>query len=106
MILKNALNHGGRLYLAGEDVKGKLPLDMIQLLQEKGGFEDVIPLENPSNGEGFLPTRSVAELEEYLQSVDSKEELESLLTQEKQSDQPRASAIKVLEKRLKEMQSE
>lgn len=40
MILKEAVNFAGRLYAAGEDVKGKLPLDFLELLKEKGKLED------------------------------------------------------------------
>ncbi|MNO15514.1 hypothetical protein D3C76_51800 [compost metagenome] len=36
MILKEAVNYGGRLYGAGENVKGKLPLEFIELLNKNG----------------------------------------------------------------------
>lgn len=146
MILKSPLNYGGRLYIAGENVKGKLPLEMLELLEEKGAFnssfelsvqegsmdeptneggdvintqtistfgdgdkrEVIVPLsqdENNTIGEemSLSPTRSVAELEEYLKDVKDMEEVLGLLNNEQESATPRSSAIKVLEKRLKEL---
>lgn len=117
MKLKRPLNYAGRLFDAGEEVKGKLPLDFIQALEEKGGFEDqdeAEPLDSKDNLEGLSednhsslsPTRSVAELEEYLKSVEDLDHVSELLEKEKASNSPRASAIKVLEKRLKELANE
>lgn len=40
LILTEPLNYGGRLYIAGEDVRGKLPLDLIQQLQDGGYIEE------------------------------------------------------------------
>ncbi|OME03376.1 hypothetical protein BSK54_07955 [Paenibacillus odorifer] len=40
LILKQPLNYGGRLYEIGENVRGKLPLDFIQELQESGHLEE------------------------------------------------------------------
>ncbi|WP_044480445.1 hypothetical protein [Paenibacillus antibioticophila] len=46
MILNEALNYGGRLYMAGENVKGKLPLDLIRTLRDNGKFADLDTEEN------------------------------------------------------------
>jgi hypothetical protein len=40
MILKDALNYGGRLYEAGTNVTGKLPLDLIEALKKNDKFQD------------------------------------------------------------------
>jgi hypothetical protein len=39
MILRSALNYAGRLYEAGDNVTGQLPLDMIRALQANGVLE-------------------------------------------------------------------
>ncbi|MEC0092495.1 hypothetical protein [Paenibacillus macquariensis] len=114
MILKNALNFGGRLYEAGENVKGELPLDMIEVLKEKNAFSDIDITSEEVNGEP--PTlddgvkvatasveKSVAELEEHLKTILDVEEINALLEEENKREQPRASAIKALEKRMKEL---
>lgn len=119
MILKSPLNFAGRLYEAGENVKGQLPLDMIEQLKGKGLFKDFEPSgavlegsetsqdpkeQDEDNPQTFSPSRSVAELEEYLKGVNDTEEITSLLEKEQASDQPRSGAIKLLEKKLKELQ--
>lgn len=113
MILKKPLNFGGRLYNVGDDVKGKLPLDMIATLKSKGAFEDFEEVEEAiklpegeTDPHSLSPSRSVAELEEYLKGVESSEEVSALLEHEKTTSSPRASAIKVLEKRLQELSNE
>ncbi|OBZ08923.1 hypothetical protein A8L34_22485 [Bacillus sp. FJAT-27264] len=40
LILKQPLNYGGGLFEAGEDVRGRLPLDLIQQLQDDGHLEE------------------------------------------------------------------
>lgn len=59
LILTQPLNYGGRLYEVGEDVQGKLPLDVIQQLQEGGHIEESEEVVNeqvdendPPNGDG------------------------------------------------------
>ncbi|MCM3129010.1 hypothetical protein ACFQ3J_08805 [Paenibacillus provencensis] len=120
MILKSPLNFAGRLYEAGENVKGQLPLDMIEQLKGKGLFKDSElsgteqegsessqdpQTQDNDNPQVFSPNRSVAELEEYLKGVSEVEEINLLLEQEQASDQTRAGAVKLLEKKLKELQS-
>lgn len=119
MILKSPLNYAGRLYEVGESVRGQLPLDMIEQLKGKGLFKDEEPSgtvlegsetnqdpkeQNEDHPQTFSPNRSVAELEEYLKGVNDAEEITSLLEQEQASDQPRSGAVKLLEKKLKELQ--
>lgn len=41
MILKEPLNFAGRLYDAGESVKGQLPLDMIEALRKNNKLDEV-----------------------------------------------------------------
>ncbi|MFX3635448.1 MAG: hypothetical protein ACE3L7_04120 [Candidatus Pristimantibacillus sp.] len=41
LILKQPLNYGGGLFKVGEDVRGKLPLDLLEKLQEEGHIEEV-----------------------------------------------------------------
>lgn len=40
MKLTRALNFGGRIYPEGEDIAGKIPLDMIEVLRASGGIEE------------------------------------------------------------------
>ncbi|MEK5182131.1 hypothetical protein [Paenibacillus odorifer] len=40
LILKEPLNYGGRLFEVGEDVRGRLPLELTQQLQEMGHLEE------------------------------------------------------------------
>lgn len=58
MRLKEPLNFAGRLYDAGESVKGKLPLDMIEALRRNQKLEeDPTDSETPNGGndEAGLP---------------------------------------------------
>ncbi|MFB4326015.1 hypothetical protein RB298_27195 [Priestia sp. BR_2] len=41
MILREPLNFAGRLYAAGESVKGQLPLDMIDALRKNNKLDEV-----------------------------------------------------------------
>ncbi|MEC0171161.1 hypothetical protein [Paenibacillus graminis] len=52
LILTEPLNHGGRLYAIGEDVRGKLPLDLIQQLQDGGYIEEQAPESDPVTADG------------------------------------------------------
>lgn len=58
LILTQPLNYGGRLYAIGEDVQGKLPLELIEQLQENGHLQELKPPENdtatldPDSGNG------------------------------------------------------
>ncbi|MEK4882646.1 MULTISPECIES: hypothetical protein [Paenibacillus] len=40
LILKEPLNYGGRLFEVGEDVRGRLPLELTRQLQEMGHLEE------------------------------------------------------------------
>lgn len=51
MILREALNYAGRLYMPGDNVKGKLPLDLIQRLKDNGRFVDPEEGEIPESQE-------------------------------------------------------
>jgi len=50
--LTESLNYGGRLYEIGEDVRGKLPLEVIQQLQEGGHIEEVEDVRNEQEVDG------------------------------------------------------
>lgn len=82
MILKEPLNFAGRLFAAGESVKGRIPLDMIEILQKRGKLDeqtsddddksslDVLPL----NGGTILSPDDFAEL----RADDQKDHLKAL----------------------------
>ncbi|MEC0234068.1 hypothetical protein P4H71_06950 [Paenibacillus kribbensis] len=74
MILKQPLNYGGRLWEAGENVQGQLPVDFILELQANGALEDSPDLE----AEGVTPTAVSAAEFGQMGADDQKSLLESL----------------------------
>jgi hypothetical protein len=111
LILKRPLNYGGRIFSAGENVRGILPSDLFATLQERDAFEEV-QVESNENGEQSttLPVSpqalAVNDLADYVGSVTDPTEIERLLQAEKETENPRASAIKLFEKRMKELANE
>lgn len=103
MILKNPVNYGGRLFEPGENVRGKLPLDLIEVLQENGQLDPVDPAET-EDSPASEKELSLSELEAFLAQVQDPAEAKKLLEKEQSTKSPRTGAIKQLEKRLKELQ--
>jgi|GEM_PF-6488592 len=55
LILTQPLNYGGRLYEVGDNVRGRLPLDVIAQLQAGGHIEEIDPV-NAEGGEAVPPS--------------------------------------------------
>ncbi|MFJ2044530.1 hypothetical protein ACIOBL_13035 [Paenibacillus taichungensis] len=109
-ILNKPLNYGGRLFEVGDNIRGQVPLDMIQLLKKEGvvSEEEVLKdQELPSGGATAVEQlKTVEELAEHLKILNDAESVQSLLDEEQGKDKPRAGAVKLLEARLKEIQDE
>lgn len=63
MILKKTLNYGGRLWEAGENVTGQLPIDLILELQESGAIhKDESPAQETADGGPAISAADFADL--------------------------------------------
>ncbi|MDM5278808.1 hypothetical protein QUF95_15525 [Paenibacillus silvae] len=110
-ILNKPLNYGGRLFAVGENIRGHVPLDMIQLLEKEGAVStEEAPEEQGLPSSATDPSseqmKTVEELSEYLKTVNEAETVQALLKEEQEKDKPRAGAVRLLEARLKEIQDE
>lgn len=105
MIITQPVNYGGRIYEAGENVRGKLPADMLILLQNSGVIQQPEAEADPSESKEREPM-SLAQLAEYVQSIEDPEKISALLSEEQSGEKPRSGAISLFEKRLKELQHE
>lgn len=110
MILKSPVNYGGRLYAIGENVRGKLPPDYLDLLRANGHILDIQATEEPKDeveqdSTGQVATGdSLPELIKHIEASEDMEELDRLHAQEKSKSRPRSGALKAIEKRLAELE--
>lgn len=117
MKLKEPLSFAGHLYASGENVKGKLPLDFIEvlrsnnkLLEEEGLQEEIEEVagiateEDEISGNKLVSEYSLQDLGQILADITDVDQVSKMLQDEMTSENPRAGAIKLLEKRLKELQ--
>lgn len=108
MILKSPVNYGGRLYEAGENVRGKLPPDYLDLLRAnehilEANEEPKDDVEQDSTGQ-VATGDSLPELIKHIEASEDMEELDRLHAQEKSRSRPRSGALKAIEKRLAELE--
>lgn len=108
MILRQAVNFAGRIYPAGEDVRGKMPLDFIQLLQQSGVIDadETAQTPVPEDTTASVEGKTLAELNLLAASITEAVEIEALLAQEQNSAAPRAGAVKILEQRHAKLKSQ
>lgn len=102
MNLTRPLNYGGRLYRAGENIAGQLPPDMIALLKANGTITTESDPSPAAVVKSAQPT--VAELKKLVAETEDLKQLSEWLRKERESDNPRTSAIKLLEERIAELE--
>jgi hypothetical protein len=101
LILNRPLNYGGRLYQSGENVAGQLPPDMIDLLRKNGAITAASDhAAEPPSGESM----TIAQLKKLAAETEDVELLAEWLRKERESENPRASAIRFLEERIAELE--
>lgn len=107
MILKVPVNHGGRLFAAGDSVAGKLPLDYIELLRKNGHLaeeEQVEALAVSQEDPEFDLNASASEVIKHIAEVESQEELDRINQLEREKDSPRSTVLKAIDKRYEELE--
>lgn len=102
MKLTRPLNFAGRLYRVGDDISGQLPPDMIALLKTNGAITTGSDPSPSAGAKSMQPT--VAQLKLLVAETENLEQLSELLRKEQESDNPRTSAIKLLEDRIAELE--
>lgn len=106
LFMKEPVNFGGRIYEAGERATGRLPADFIEVLLKQGVLTDEPPEQEEKLPREEIEPMSVEQLSEHLKQVDDPAEVTRLLQLEQDSGSPRSTAVKLLEKRLKELGNE